>query len=157
MGKVSGFYSSKAWVEIRVLKTDENRVVAAHSLHASALGLTPDVANKKALSLVGNSMADYIVERLVEFRNPNEIKTIRLTINGLKNESQLDELKEAIIKMLLVVDAKVNFFNENKNKGELIVKTLGNNQQLTEDLNNLSFINLIAKGVDKSTIQAMVK
>ncbi|MBA7590705.1 hypothetical protein ES708_32834 [subsurface metagenome] len=100
-------------------------------------------------------MADYLVERLAEFRNPEEIRTINLFIDNLRSKPQFEKLKEAISKMLLVIEVKVNFL-ENE-KAELIVKTLGDVQELNEDLGNLTFINLEIKKINDNLVQITVR
>jgi len=100
-------------------------------------------------------MADYLVERLAEFRNPEEVRTINLFIDNLRNNSQFEKLKEAIGKMLLVIEVKVNLLEDEK--AELIVKTLGDVQELSEDLGNLTFINLEIKKASDNLVQITVK
>ena len=154
-GMISDFHSVRAYLEIRAYKTDEDKVIAAHSLQISGAGITEDSAYKTAFNSAGEQMADYLVERLAEFRNPEEIRNINLFIDNFKNISQFEKLKEAIIKMLLVIEVKVNLL-ENE-KAELIVKTLGNVQELIEDLNNLTFTNLEIKKVNDDLVQITVK
>ncbi|MCK4309543.1 MAG: hypothetical protein KAW42_06175, partial [Candidatus Atribacteria bacterium] len=137
-GMISDFHSVRAYLEIRAYKTDEDKVIAAHSLQVSRAGITEDSAYKTAFNLAGEQMADYLVERLAEFRNPEEIRTINLFIDNLRNKSQFEKLKEVMGKMLLVIEVRVNLL-ENE-KAELIVKTLGDVQELIEDLGNLTFI-----------------
>jgi len=155
VGTISDFHSARAWLEIRAFKTDEDVIVAARNLQMSGLGITEDSASKKALSLAGERMADYLVEKLAKFRNPDEIKTIYLFINNLRNKSQFDELRETIARMLLVIDVKTNFFEEDK--AELIVKSLGDTQKLVEDLSNLCFINLAIGKVNEHEVRVTVK
>lgn len=69
-GMISDFHSVRAYLEIRAYKTDENKVIAAHSLQVSRAGITEDSAYKTAFNLAGEQMDDYLVERLAEFRNP---------------------------------------------------------------------------------------
>jgi hypothetical protein len=154
-GMISDFHSVLAYLEIRAYKTDEDKVIAAHSLQVSRAGITEDSAYKTAFNLAGEQMADYLVERLAEFRNPEEIRTINLFIDNLRNKPQFEKLKEAIGKMLLVIEVKVNLL-ENE-KAELIVKTLGNVQELIEDLSNLTFINLEIKKVNDDLVQITVR
>ena len=154
-GMISDFHSVRAYLEIRAYKTDEDKVIAAHSLQISGAGITEDSACKVAFNLAGEQMAYYLVERLAEFRNPEEIRNINLFIDDFRNKSQFEKLKEAIGKMLLVIEVKVNLL-ENE-KAELIVKTLGNIQELIEDLNNLTFINLEIKKVNDNLVQITVK
>ncbi len=154
-GMISDFHSVRAYLEIRVYKTDEDKVIAAHSLQVSRAGITEDSAYKTAFNLAGEQMADYLVEKLAEFRNPEEIRTINLFIDNLKNKPQFEKLKEAIGKMLLVIEVKVNLL-ENE-KAELIVKTLGDVQELIENLGNLTFINLEIKKVSDNLVQITVK
>jgi len=155
IGMISDFHSVRAYLEIRVYKTDEDKVIAAHSLQISGAGITEDSAYKTAFNLAGEKMADYLVERLAEFRNPEEIRNINLFIDNFRNKSQFEKLKEAIGKMLLVIEVKVNLL-ENE-KAELIVKTLGNVQELIEDLSNLTFINLEIKKVNDNLVQIAVR
>lgn len=154
-GMISDFHSVQAYLEIRAYKTDEDRVIAAHSLQVSRAGITEDSAYKTAFNLAGEQMADYLVERLAEFRNPEEIRNINLFIDDFRNKSQFEKLKEAIGKMLLVIEVNVNLL-ENE-KAELIVKTLGDVQELIEDLGNLTFINLDIKKVSDDLVQITVK
>jgi hypothetical protein len=154
-GMISDFHSVRAYLEIRAYKTDEDKVIAAHSLQVSRAGITEDSAYKTAFNLAGEQMADYLVERLAEFRNPEEIKTINLFIDNLRNKSQFEKLKEAIGKMLLVIEVKVNLLEDEK--AELIVKTLGDVQELNEDLGNLTFINLEIKKVNDNLVQITVR
>lgn len=155
IGTISGLYSVRAWLDVRAFKTDEDIIVAAHNLQVSGLGITENSASKKALSLTGEHMADYLAERLAKFRHPDDIKSIRLLINNLRNKSQFDELKEAITKMLLVIDVKVNLFEENK--AELIVKSFGGTQELVEDLSSLGFMDLAIGKIDEHEVEAKVK
>ena len=152
---ISDFHSVQAYLEIRAYNTDEDKVIAAHSLQVSRAGITEDSAYKTAFNLAGEQMADYLVERLAEFRNPEEIRNINLFIDNFRNKSQFEKLKEAIGKMLLVIEVKVNLL-ENE-KAELIVKTLGDVQELIEDLGNLTFINLEIKKVNDNLVQITVK
>ncbi len=154
-GMISDFHSVRAYLEIRAYKTDEDKVIAAHSLQVSRAGITEDSAYKTAFNLAGEQMADYLVERLAEFRNPEEIRTINLFIDNLRNKSQFEKMKEAMGKMLLVIEVKVNLL-ENE-KAELIVKTLGDVQELNEDLGNLTFINLEIKKVNDDLVQITVR
>ena len=154
-GMISDFHSVRAYLEIRAYKTDDDKVIAAHSLQISGAGITEDSACKVAFNLAGEQMADYLVERLTEFRNPEEIRTINLFINNLRNKPQFEKLKEAVGKMLLVIEVKVNLL-ENE-KAELIVKTLGDVQELIEDLNNLAFINLEIKKVNDDLLHITVR
>lgn len=154
-GMISDFHSVRAYLEIRAYKTDEDKVIAAHSLQISKAGITEGSAYKTAFNLAGEQMADYLVERLAEFRNPEEIRNINLFIDNFRNKSQFEKLKEVIGKMLLVIEVKVNLF-ENE-KAELIVKTLGDVQELIEDLGNLTFINLEIKKVNDNLLQITVK
>ncbi|MCJ7789974.1 MAG: toll/interleukin-1 receptor domain-containing protein [Candidatus Atribacteria bacterium] len=154
-GMISDFHSVRAYLEIQAYKTDEDKVIAAHSLQVSRAGITEDSAYKTAFNLAGEQMADYLVEKLAEFRNPEEIRTINLFIDNLRNNSQLEKLREAIGKMLLVIEVKVNLL-ENE-KAELIIKTLGDVQELNEDLGNLTFINLEIKKVNDNFVQITVK
>ncbi len=154
-GMISDFHSVRAYLEIRAYKTDEDKVIAAHSLQVSRAGITEESAYKTAFNLAGEQMADYLVERLAEFRNPEEIRTINLFIDNLRNKPQFEKLKEAIGKMLLVIEVKINLL-ENE-KAELIVKTLGDVQELNEDLGNLTFINLEIKKVSDNLLQITVK
>lgn len=154
-GMISDFHSVRAYLEIRVYKTDEDKVIAAHSLQISGAGITEDSACKVAFNLAGEQMADYLVEKLAEFRNPEEIRNIKLFIDNFKNKSQFEKLKEAISKMLLVIEVKVNLL-ENE-KAELIVKTLGDIQELYEDLSNLTFINLEIKKANDNLLQITVR
>ena len=57
--------------------------------------------------------------------------------------------------MLLVIEVKVNLL-ENK-KAELLVKTLGDIQQLVEYLNAINFIDLDINQVNEHTIQIKIK
>ena len=155
IGMVSDFHSVRANLEIRAYKTDEDKVIAAHSLQVSGAGITEDSAYKTAFNSAGEQMADYLVERLAEFRNPEEIRNINLFIDNFRNKSQFEKLKEAIGKMLLVIEVKVNLL-ENE-KAELIIKTLGNVQELIEDLSNLTFINLEIKKISDGLVQITVK
>ena len=155
IGMVSDFHSVRAYLEIRAYNADEDKVIAAHSLQITKAGITEDSAYKTAFNSSGEQMANYLVERLAEFRNPEEIGNINLFIDNFKNISQFEKLKEAIIKMLLVIEVKVNLL-ENE-KAELIVKTLGNVQELIEDLNNLTFTNLEIKKVNDDLVQITVK
>jgi len=154
-GMISDFHSVRAYLEIRAYKTDEDKVIAAHSLQVSRAGITEDSAYKMAFNLAGEQMADYLVERLAEFRNPEEIRTINLFVDNLRNKSQFEKLKEAMGKMLLVIEVRVNLL-ENE-KAELIVKTLGDVQELIEDLGNLTFINLEIKKVNDDLVQITVR
>lgn len=155
IGMVSDFHSVRTYLEIRAYKTDEDKVIAAHSLQISGAGITEDSACKVAFNLAGEQMADYLVERLAEFRNPEEIRNINLFIDDFRNKSQFEKLKEAIGKMLLVIEVKINLL-ENE-KAELLVKTLGDVQELNEDLGNLTFINLEIKKVSDNLLQITVK
>lgn len=155
IGMISDFHSVRAYLEIRAYNTDEDKVIAAHSLQISGPGITEDSACKVAFNLAGEQMADYLVERLTEFRNPEEIRTINLFINNLRNKPQFEKLKEAIGNMLLVIEVRVNLL-ENE-KAELIVKTLGDVQELIENLGNLTFINLEIKKVSDNLVQITVK
>ncbi len=155
IGMVSDFHSVRAYLEIRAYKTDEDKVIAAHSLQISGAGITEDSACKIAFNLAGEQMADYLVERLAEFRNPEEIRNINLFIDNFRNKSQFEKLEEVIGKMLLVIEVKVNIL-ENE-KAELIVKTLGDIQELYEDLGNITFINLEIKKVSDNLVQITVK
>jgi len=155
IGMISDFHSVQAYLEIRAYKTDEDKVIAAHSLQVSRAGITEDSAYKTAFNLAGEQMADYLVERLAEFRNPEEIRNINLFIDNFRNKSQFEKLKEAIGKMLLVIEVKVNLL-ENE-KAELIVKTLGDVQELIENLSNLTFINLEIKKVNNNLVQITIK
>lgn len=154
-GMISDFHSVRAYSEIWAYKTDEDKVIAAHSLQVSKAGITEDSAYKTAFNSAGEQMADYLVERLAEFRNPEEIRTINLFIDNLRNKPQFEKLKEAISKMLLVIEVKVNLL-ENE-KAELIVKTLGDVQEIIENLGNLTFINLEIKKVSDNLVQITVK
>jgi hypothetical protein len=154
-GMISDFHSVRTYLEIRAYKTDEDKIIAAHSLQVSRAGITEDSAYKTAFNLAGEQMADYLVERLAEFRNPEEVRTINLFIDNLRNKSQFEKLKEAIGKMLLVIEIKVILL-ENE-KAELIVKTLGDIQELCEDLGNLTFINLEIKKVNNNLVQITVR
>jgi len=154
-GMISDFHSVRAYLEIRAYKTDEDNVIAAHSLQVSRAGITENSAYKTAFNLAGEQMANYLVERLAEFRNPEEIKNINLFIDNLRNKPQFEKLKEAIGKMLLVIEVKVNLL-ENE-KAELIVKTLGDVQELNEDLGKLTFINLEIKKVNDDLVQITVR
>ncbi len=154
-GMISDFNSVRAYLEIRAYKTDEDKVIAAHSLEVSKAGITEDSAYKTAFNSAGEQMADYLVERLAEFRNPEEIRNINLFIDNFRNISQFEKLKEAISKMLLVIEVKVNLL-ENE-KAELIVRTLGDIQELYEDLGNITFINLEIKKVSDNLVQITVK
>jgi hypothetical protein len=155
IGMISDFHSVQAYLEIQAYKTNEDKVMAAHSLQISGAGITEDSACKVAFNLAGEQMADYLVERLAEFRNPEEISNIKLFIDNFKNKSQFKKLKEAISKMLLVIEVKVNLL-ENE-KAELIVKTLGDVQELIENLGNLTFINLEIKKLNDKLVQITVK
>ena len=154
-GMVSDFHSVRAYLEIRAYNTDEDKVIAAHSLQISRAGITEDSAYKTAFNLAGEQMADYLVERLAEFRNPEEIRNINLFIDNFRNKSQFEKLKEAISKMLLVIEVRVNLLESEK--AELIVKTLGDVQELIEDLSNLTFINLEIKKVNDNLVQITVR
>jgi len=145
----------RAYLEIRAYNTDEDKVIAAHSLQISGVGIMEDSACKVAFNLAGEQMVDYLVERLAEFRNPEEIRNINLFIDNFRNKSQFEKLKEAIGKMLLVIEVKVNLL-ENE-KAELIVKTLGDVQELIENLGNLTFINLEIKKVSDNLVQITIK
>jgi hypothetical protein len=57
--------------------------------------------------------------------------------------------------MLLVIEVKVNLLEDEK--AELIVKTLGDVQELNEDLGNLTFINLEIKKVNDNLVQITVR
>jgi len=92
---------------------------------------------------------------LAEYRNPEEIKTIHLFIDNLKSEYQFDKLKELIGKMLLVVEVKVNFIENDRT--ELILKSLGDVQGLTENLNDLSLIDLDIRRTKEDTLHITVK
>jgi len=155
IGMVSDFHSVRAYLEIRVYKTDEDKVIAAHSLQISGAGITEDSACKVAFNLAGEQMTDYLVERLAEFRNPEDIRNINLFIDNFRNKSQFEKLKEAINKMLLVIEVKVNLL-ENE-KAELIVRTLGDIQELYEDLGNITFVNLEIKKLNDNLVQITVK
>jgi len=154
-GMISDFNSVQAYLEIKAYKTDEDKIIAVNNLQVSRAGITEDSAYKTAFNLAGEQMADYLVERLAKFRNPEEVRTINLFIDNLRNNSQFEKLREAISKMLLVIEVKVNLL-ENE-KAELIVKTLGNVQELIEDLNNLTFLNLEIKKVNDNLVQITVK
>lgn len=154
-GTISGLHSVRAWLYARAFKTDEDIIVGAHSLQVSGLGITENAASREAFSLGGARMADYLVERLAEFRHPDAIKTIRLVINNLRSKSQFDELKQAITNMLLVIDAKVNLLEQDK--AELIIKSLGGAQDLVEDLSNLGFIDLAIAKTHEHEIQVTVE
>jgi len=155
IGMVSDFHSVRAYLEIRVYKTDEDKVIAAHSLQISGAGITEDSACKVAFNLAGEQMTDYLVERLAEFRNPEEIRNINLFIDNFRNKSQFEKLREAINKMLLVIEVKVNLL-ENE-KAELIVRTLGDIQELYEDLGNITFVNLEIKKLNDNLVQITVR
>jgi len=155
IGMISNFHSVRAYLEIRAYKTDEDKVIAAHSLQVSGAGITEDNAYKTAFNLAGEQMTDYLVERLAEFRNPEEIRNINLFIDNFRNKSQFKKLREAIRKMLLVIEVKVNLL-ENE-KAELIVKTLGDVQELYEDLGNITFVNLEIKKLNDRLVQITVK
>jgi len=152
---VSDFHSVRAYLEIWAYKTDENKVIAAHSLQVSGAGITEDNAYKTAFNLAGEQITDYLVERLSEFRNPEEIRNINLFIDNFRDKSQFEKLREAISKMLLVIEVKVNLL-ENE-KAELIVRTLGDIQELYEDLGNITFINLETKKVSDNLVQITVR
>ena len=154
-GMVSDFHSVLAYLEIRVHKTDEDKIIAAHSLQISGAGINENSASKMAFNLAGEQMADYLIEKLAEYRNPEEIKTIHLFIDNLKSEYQFDKLKELIGKMLLVVEVKVNFIENDK--AELIIKSLGDVQGITENLNDLSFIDLDIKRTKEDTLHITVR
>jgi len=155
IGTISDFHSVRAYLEVQAFKTDEDMIIAAHSLQISGAGITENSATKKAFSLAGEQMADYLVEKLAKFRSPEEIQDISLLIDNLKSESQFNQLKENIGKMLLVIEVKVNLFESKK--AELLVKTLGNIQQLVEDLNTINFIDLDINKVNEHTIQIIIK
>lgn len=155
IGMVSDFHSVRAYLEIRAYNADEDKVIAAHSLQITKPGITEDSAYKTAFNSAGEQMADYLVERLAEFRNPEEIRNINLFIDNFRNISQFEKLKEAISKMLLVTEVKVNLL-ENE-KAELIVKTLGDIQELIENLGNLTFVNLEIKKVNDNLVRITVK
>jgi len=155
IGMISDFHSVRAYLKIRAYKTDEDKVIAAHSLQVSGAGITEDSANKTAFNLAGEQMADYLVERLAEFRNPEEVRTINLFIDNFRDKSQFEKLREAISKMLLVIEVKVNLL-ENE-KAELTVKTLGDVQELYESLGNITFVNLEIKKLNDSLVQITVK
>ena len=154
-GTISGLHSVRARLYARAFKTDEDIIVAAHSLQVSGLGITENTASREAFSLAGARMADYLVERLAEFRHPEAIKTIRLVIDNLRSKSQFDELKQGITNMLLVIDAEVNLFEQDK--AELIIKSLGGAQDLVEDLSNLGFIDLAIAKTHEHEVRATVE
>ncbi|MCJ7649036.1 MAG: hypothetical protein MUP85_10510 [Candidatus Lokiarchaeota archaeon] len=155
MGRISDFYSVRAYLEVQAFKTDEDMIIAAHNLQISGAGITENSATKKAFSLAGEQTADYLVEKFAEFRSPEEIQEVSLLIDNLKSESQFNQLKENIGKMLLVIEVKANLF-ENK-KAELLVKALGDIQELVEDLNTVNFIDLDLNQVNEHTIQIIIK
>ena len=154
-GMVSDFHSVLAYLEIRVHKTDEDKIIAAHSLQISGAGINENSASKMAFNLAGEQMADYLIEKLAEYRNPEEIKTIHLFIDNLKSEYQFDKLKELIGKMLLVVEVKVNFIENDK--AELIIKSLGDIAGLTENLNNLSLMDLDIRRTEEDTLHVTLR
>jgi hypothetical protein len=154
-GTISDFNSVQAYLEIKAYKTDEDKIIAANRLQVSRAGITEDSAYKTAFNLAGEQMADYLVERLAKFRNPEEVRIINLSIDNLRNKSQFEKLKEAIGKMLLVIEVKVNLLEDEK--AELIVKTLGDVQELYEDLGNLTFINLDIIKVNDNLVQITVR
>lgn len=154
-GMVSDFHSVRAYLEVQAHKTDEDKIIAAHNLQISGAGISENSASKMAFNLAGEQMADYLIERLAEYRNPEEIKTIHLFIDNLKSDYQFDKLKELIGKMLLVVEVKVNFIENDK--AELILKSLGDMQGLVENLYDLSLMDLDIKRTKEDTLHITVR
>jgi len=154
-GMVSDFHSVRAYLEVQVHKTDSDKIIAAHNLQISGAGITENSASKMAFNLAGEQMADYLLERLAEYRNLEEIKTIHLFIDNLKSDYQFDKLKELIGKMLSVIEVKVNFIENDR--AELILKSLGDMQGLVENLYDLSLMDLDIKRTKEDTLHITVR
>jgi len=78
-----------------------------------------------------------------------------LFIDNLKSDYQFDKLKELIGKMLLVIEVKVNFIENDK--AELILKSLGDVQGLVENLDNLSLMDLDIKITKEDTLHITLR
>lgn len=76
------FYSCNARVDLRVVWTDTGEILTAHGVNGSDVDLSEMVASKKALTLVGEEMAVYLIEALPKMLVDQE-RSIQLSIEGV--------------------------------------------------------------------------
>lgn len=76
------FYSCNARIDLRVVRTDTGEILAAHGADGSDVDLSELVASKKSLNLVGEVMAEYLIETLPEMLADQE-RSIQLSIEGV--------------------------------------------------------------------------
>jgi len=144
-------------MEIRAFKIDEDILVGATNLQEPGLGASEEAASKKAFSLVGGDIADYLIEKLMEYRNPDDIKTIKLSIGRMKYPSDLDTLKKALARLLLVVDVFVTSSDVNAETAEIEIKSFGDSRRLVKDMEEFGFIEFEVNEVRDDLVRITVK
>jgi len=91
----NGYFSCRARLEARLIRTDNAQIAAAHGFHAGGLDLTELTASKKSLNNAGELMGGYMVEQLTNVAGREETG-VKLTITGISGFSKVSEIQKAL-------------------------------------------------------------
>lgn len=82
VGTYYGFFSCRARVEVRVVRSDTGEILAAHGIHESGVDITESTASKKSLMNAGASMASYLIEVLPRGLSES-LRSIQVTLGSI--------------------------------------------------------------------------
>lgn len=102
VGTYHGFFSCRARVEVRVVRTDTGEIIAAHGVHESGVDITESAASKKSLAEAGGVMARYLMEVLPESLAESS-RSLQLTVSRV-TFLEVQELLDTLQGMHLVED-----------------------------------------------------
>lgn len=149
----SGIKSSRAHISAKVLKVDTGEIIAAHDFDGSGADVTPDVSAKKALSICGDKVGDYMVTKLMEYASDPD-KPVTIIIKRATFQKLTD-----IQKALKDVSGVKSVFLRSYNTGiaQIDVIYTGAPKVLADAMQNADGVSLDILGISNSTIDAVLK
>ena len=149
----SGIKSSRAHISAKVLKVDTGEIIAAHDFDASGADVTPAVSAKKALTVCGDKVGDYMVKKLMEYASDPD-KPVTIIIKRATFQKLSD-----IQKALKGVSGVKSVFLRSYNTGiaQIDVTYTGSPKVLADAMQNADGVSLDIIGISNSAIDAVHK
>lgn len=149
VGTYHGFFSCRARVEVRVVRTDTGEILAAHGIHESGVDITESAASKKSLAEAGATMAGYLIS-VLPASLADSSRSVQLVLQGV-TFMEVQEFFGDLQGMHLVEDVFLRDFTGEGARFDLNTALLP--MQLAQEILTLVQLPLEVTGISGSKVE----
>lgn len=152
----NGIISSRARIDVKVVKVDTADIMVADGRQASGLDITEGIAGKKAIQNVADEAADYLVDQILDKWKDEAANTtgFEIVVTGA-NYAQFQDFKSALSSLRWVKGVHQRSFSNNR--AVVGVDLKGDSQTFVDTLASKSFNKIFIEIIDSSASRLEVK